>query len=119
MTHPIEAAADAVERELADLRAKLAQSAADNNGLVKLVMVTHENNEALRAKLAVAVEAIEACVASLERADTTEGVCCCGDSMEQHSDPMSCGHSPVDMGNYYASKAIEAARAALAQIKGE
>ena len=60
-------------------------------------------------------EALEACVASLERVDTAEGVCCCGDSMDRHSDPMSCGHSPVDMGDYYAGQALESARAALAQ----
>lgn len=64
-------------------------------------------------------EALEACIASLERADTAEGVCCCGDSMDRHSDPMSCGHSPVDMGDYYASNALEAARAALAKARGE
>ncbi|NLH94398.1 MAG: hypothetical protein GX466_09335 [Candidatus Cloacimonetes bacterium] len=35
--------------------------------------------------------------------------------MDRHSDPMSCGHSPVDMGDYYAGQALESARAALAQ----
>jgi hypothetical protein len=63
------------------------------------------------------VKALDACMTSLERADTTEGVCCCGDSMDQHSDPMWCGHSPVDMGTYYAANAIEAARAALRAIE--
>ena len=74
-----------------------------------------------RAELAAAqqreaalTKALEACVASLERVDTAEGVCCCGDSMDRHSDPMSCGHSPVDMGDYYAGQALESARAALA-----
>ncbi len=74
-----------------------------------------------RAELAAAqqreaalTKALEACVASLERVDTKEGVCCCGDSMDRHSDPMSCGHSPVDMGDYYAGQALESARAALA-----
>lgn len=63
--------------------------------------------------------ALGACVVSLERAKTEEGVCCCGDSMDRHSDPMSCGHSPVDMGDYYASNALAAARAALAKARGE
>ena len=63
--------------------------------------------------------ALEACVVSLERANTEEGVCCCGDSMDRHSDPMHCGHSPVDMGDYYAGQALEAARAALAKARGE
>ncbi len=67
-----------------------------------------------KAKVARLVEALKACVSSLERADTAEGVCCCGDNMESHGAPMNCGHSPVDMGDYYASKALEAASAAIA-----
>ena len=59
-------------------------------------------------------EALESCVASLGRADAKEGVCCCGDSMDQHSDPMYCGHMPTDMGEYYAAQALEAAADALA-----
>ena len=70
---------------------------------------------AAQQREAALTKALEACVASLERVDTEEGVCCCGDSMDRHSDPMSCGHSPVDMGDYYAGKALESARAALAQ----
>ena len=67
-----------------------------------------------KAKVARLGEVLKACVSSLERADTAEGVCCCGDNMESHGDPMNCGHSPVDMGDYYARKALEAARAAIA-----
>ena len=70
---------------------------------------------AAQQREAALTKALEACVASLERVDTAEGVCCCGDSMDRHSDPMSCGHSPVDMGDYYAGQALESARAALAQ----
>lgn len=62
------------------------------------------------------VDALNACAASLERADTEEGVCCCGDDMASHGDPINCGHIPVDMGNYYAGKALDAARAALRAI---
>jgi hypothetical protein len=68
--------------------------------------------------VAVLVEALKACVASLERAKTAEGVCCCGDDMDRHSDPMWCGHSPTDMGEYYAHKALEAAASALAAWEG-
>lgn len=93
MTHPIEQAADAVERELADLRAKLAQSEADNNGLVELVKAAHENNEALRAKLAVAVKALE--------------------SIASDVDLMATGRTSL------LGKMGRIARAALAQIKGE
>ena len=67
-------------------------------------------------RLAKAVEALGACIASLERADTSGGVCCCGDNMEGHSDPMACGHIPVDMGDYYAQSALEAAHAILKEI---
>jgi hypothetical protein len=27
--------------------------------------------------------------------------CCCGEYMENHSNPMDCGHSPVSMHDYY------------------
>ena len=32
----------------------------------------------------------------VRNAPVASGVCCCGDDMEKHADPMSCGHSPVD-----------------------
>lgn len=41
------------------------------------------------------------------------GVCCCGDDMKRHGNPMDCGHSPVDSGEYYTASAIEEARKAL------
>jgi hypothetical protein len=71
------------------------------------------------AKLAKAVEALRATTASIEHADMSDGVCCCGDNMDGHADPMSCGHSPTDMGEYFAHKAVEMARATLAEIEGE
>ena len=51
---------------VATSEAKLAQSEADKNGLVELVIATHENNEALRATLAVAVEALEGVMTLLD-----------------------------------------------------
>jgi len=57
--------------------------------------------------------ALNGCIAAIEHADMSEGVCCCGDNMEGHSDPMNCGHSPVDMGEYHAHQVLKAARAAL------
>lgn len=41
----------------------------------------------------------------------SDGVCCCGDSMENHADPMWCGHSPVDHGGYVADGWLAKARA--------
>lgn len=75
-------------------------------------------NTKLEVRLAKAVEALRATTASIEHADMSDGVCCCGDNMDGHADPMSCGHSPTDMGEYYAHKAVEMARAVLAEIEG-
>lgn len=54
------------------------------------------------------VAAVHALAAHLEfikdgvmNAPVASGVCCCGDSMENHADPMSCGHIPVDMWDDY------------------
>lgn len=33
----------------------------------------------------------------IETAPVSTGVCCCGESMEGHSSPMNCGHTPVDL----------------------
>ena len=42
------------------------------------------------------------------------GVCCCGEYMKNHSNPMSCGHSPVDMADSAVNGAIEKTDKALA-----
>ena len=91
----------------ADLFEASAAMASRQNALIDTIL----DEPAKSAKL---VGALKACVSSLERANTAEGVCCCGDSMERHGAQMDCGHSPLDMGDYYASKALEAARAAIA-----
>lgn len=59
-------------------------------------------------------EALRGLLACTERLDFSEGYCCCGDPMDGHSNPMDCGHSPIDMGEYYAWLARKDARAALA-----
>lgn len=48
-----------------------------------------------------------------------EGICCCGDNMDGHSDPMNCGHSPVDHGSYIAQHLVESTSATLRAIGGE
>ena len=53
------------------------------------------------------------CVAAIEHADMSDGVCCCGENMEGHSNPMDCGHSPTDMGEHHAYQVLNLARAAL------
>lgn len=69
--------------------------------------------EALEAKLAKAVGLLEAWVELSEHCSIEEGVCCCGDSMENHS-----GHTPLDHGTYIATRLGEETRATLAEIKG-
>jgi hypothetical protein len=44
----------------------------------------------------------------IKYAQVSSGVCCCGDSMEGHPSPMTCGHSPVDMWDYYSGELLEA-----------
>ena len=52
-------------------------------------------------------------------ATVEEGVCCCGDSMDTHAEPMDCGHWPVDHGAYVASRLVDDTNATLAELKGE
>lgn len=63
--------------------------------------------------IAVPRELLEALVEILDRADTSEGYCCCGDSMQNHPSPMYCGHSPVDAGVYYAGQRRDELKALL------
>lgn len=44
----------------------------------------------------------------IKYAQVSSGVCCCGDSMEGHPSPMTCGHSPVDMWDYHSGELLEA-----------
>lgn len=46
--------------------------------------------------------------------DVSSGVCCCGVLMNNHPNPMYCGHSPVDSGVYAADSLLKKARDALA-----
>ena len=49
-------------------------------------------------------------LAFMENAPVSSGVCCCGDDMTKHPDPMWCGHNPVDMWDHSVVCAIEDAR---------
>ena len=44
----------------------------------------------------------------IARAQVSSGVCCCGEPMDGHSSPMSCGHSPVDMWDHAVEKLLHA-----------
>jgi hypothetical protein len=74
--------------------------------------------EALEAKLAKAVGLLEAWVNVAAHCTIEEGVCCCGDNMDTHSDPMDCGHLPVDHGAYVARGLVKETNATLAELTG-
>lgn len=61
-------------------------------------------------------EALAALLHLVDEFGIKSGVCCCGDDMARHSNPMDCGHSPVDSGEYYSAQTIEVARAALGVV---
>lgn len=43
----------------------------------------------------------------IKNAPVSSGTCCCGNDMEKHPDPMSCGHTPVDRWDYSLAKWLE------------
>ena len=84
-----------------------------------------EENERARA-LGQAAEhinrleaALRGLLSTVERLDISEGVCCCGDDMATHAEPMSCGHTPVDAGHYHHGNAIQQARDAIEHGAGK
>lgn len=46
------------------------------------------------------IELLDSVTVMDQYADVRAGHCCCGADMEHHPDPMECGHSPVDAGEY-------------------
>jgi hypothetical protein len=71
-------------------------------------------NAALVKRLEEARELLELFCNIVEHSTVSDGMCCCGDDMDGHANPMNCGHSPVDHGGYTADGAHKAARAFLA-----
>ena len=63
--------------------------------------------------------ALRGLLSTVERLDISEGVCCCGDDMATHAEPMSCGHTPVDAGHYHHGNAIQQARDAIEHGAGK
>lgn len=57
--------------------------------------------------------ALKGLISTMEHCSVSAGVCMCGDDMASHPDPMSCGHSPVDMGQYHADAAYKTAHEAI------
>jgi len=53
----------------------------------------------------------------IENCNVSSGVCCCGDSMDKHTNPMDSGHTPVDFGEYTAHSLLIDIDAAMAKEK--
>jgi hypothetical protein len=70
--------------------------------------------EALEAREKEAERLLQSWEGVYSNSEITAGVCCCGDDMADHADPMSCGHSPLDMGEYAASHVFADTRAWMA-----
>jgi hypothetical protein len=66
-------------------------------------MTTHDED-----KIIAQQARIEQLTNFIKHAQVSSGVCCCGDSMEGHPSPMTCGHSPVDMWDYHSGELLEA-----------
>lgn len=43
----------------------------------------------------------------IQNAPVSSGVCCCGECMDRHSNPMSCGHSPTDQWDWSVQCMVE------------
>jgi len=65
-------------------------------------------------QLAAMAKAGQSLLDCLAQCSVESGVCCCGDDMAKHSNPMNCGHSPVDSGAYYTELAADKLRALIA-----
>ena len=67
-----------------------------------------QENDQLRAELAAEQANNTRLRDFIASAQVSSGVCCCGEAMDGHSSPMSCGHSPVDMWDHAVEKLLHA-----------
>jgi hypothetical protein len=88
--------------------------------IAQIIEFIHEDRiKPLEAKLAKAVKDLKGWLEVSQHCTIEDGVCCCGEAMKGHANPMSCGHSPVDYGAYAAKRLAESTRATLAEIEGD
>ena len=99
------------QREFASMDAAKAAAQADYEARIRSAL---EPDPLADARVKALVEALKDWLELAEHCSITDGVCCCGENMENHSEPMECGHSPVDHAAYVARYMIESTRAALA-----
>ena len=98
---PAGADEDLFRKELAEVVAEVERLTAER----VLALAADTDGEAKRI--------IEGIVGLLSNCSVESGICCCGDNMEDHASPMSCGHPPVDSGAHYGEKLFKDAVAWL------
>ena len=81
-------------------------------------MTTHETellavNAALEAEIVRLRECLNNWIDIASNCTIESGCCCCGESMDGHSHPMACGHSPQDVADGAVNSAIEKTNNAL------
>ena len=82
-----------------------------------LELGTAERCDQLRAELAAEQANNTRLRDFIASAQVSSGVCCCGEAMDGHSSPMSCGHSPVDLWDHSVISVLSATpNEALAQF---
>ena len=101
-------------KRIKELEAKLVRY----DDLVADEINLRSENETLKAKLAKVVGLLEAWVNVATHCTIEDGVCCCGDNMDTHAEPMDCGHSPVDHGAHIAMGLAEETETTLAELTG-
>lgn len=101
-------------RELEEENARLRFALADTEALE---LGTSERLAASQLRETQLREALNAWIEIASNCSIESGCCCCGESMENHSSPMICGHSPVDMADSVVHSAIQKTDKALAPIK--
>ena len=65
------------------------------------------------------IKIVKGTIEMIGNCNVESGVCCCGESMDNHPNDMDCGHSPVDSGAYNAKHLYEQAVEVLAKATGE
>lgn len=74
---------------------------------------------AQRALLGEAREELNGWLNIAANCSITDGACCCGEDMDNHSPAMNCGHVAVDHGAYVTDQHIKATETIIAKIGGK
>lgn len=85
----------------------------DNTFLHSQYANTKLRIEALTVERDQLYQLVQQALSIFENCSVSTDACCCGDSMSSHCDAISCGHTPVDMGDYQSSLWLSEARGIL------